>query len=73
MAHASNLTDLMAQLNKRLFYRANRKYIINVNFIRKYKSFEKVKLEVELCVPCPEEIIISQENSGGFKSWIESL
>ena len=73
MAQATNLTDLMAQLNKRLFYRANRKYIVNINFIRKYRPYEKVKLELELSVPASEEIIISQENSGGFKSWIESL
>jgi DNA-binding LytR/AlgR family response regulator len=73
MAHASNLADLMAQLNKRMFYRANRKYIININFMRKYRPFDKVKVEVELSVPCNESIIISQENASGFKNWIENL
>ena len=33
MAHANNLTELMSQLNKKIFFRANRKYIININFI----------------------------------------
>lgn len=73
MAHASNLTDLMAQLNKRIFYRANRKYIININFIKKYKPFDRVKVEVELSVQSPECVVISQENSSSFKNWIENL
>lgn len=73
MAHANNLTDLMAQLNKRIFYRANRKYIININFIKKYKPFDRVKVEVELLVQSPECVVISQENSSSFKNWIENL
>ncbi len=73
MAHASNLTDLMLQLNKKIFYRANRKYIININFIKKYKPFDRVKVEVELSVPSAEPVVISQENSSSFKNWIENL
>jgi len=73
MAHASNLTDLMLQLNKKIFFRANRKYIININFIKKYKPFDRVKVEVELCVHSPESVVISQENSSSFKYWIENL
>lgn len=73
MAHADNLTDLFAQLNKRMFYRANRKYIININFIRKYKPLDRVKLEVELSIPVNESIVISQENTSSFKEWIENL
>ena len=73
MAHANNLTELMSQLNKKIFFRANRKYIININFIRKYKPFDRVKVEVELFVQSPETVVISQENSSSFKNWIESL
>jgi DNA-binding LytR/AlgR family response regulator len=73
MAHANNLTELMSQLNKRIFFRANRKYIININFIRKYKPFDRVKVEVELFIQSPETVVISQENSSSFKHWIESL
>ncbi|MEJ7768354.1 MAG: LytTR family DNA-binding domain-containing protein [Chitinophagaceae bacterium] len=73
MANASNLTDLMAQLNKKIFYRANRKYIININFIKKYRPYDRVKVEVELLVQSPECVVISQENSSSFKNWIESL
>ena len=73
MAHANNLTELMSHLNKKIFFRANRKYIININFIRKYKPFDRVKVEVELFIQSPETVVISQENSSCFKSWIESL
>jgi two-component system LytT family response regulator len=73
LAHASNLTDLMAQLNKKVFFRANRKYIININFIKKYKHFDRVKVEVELSMHSPDSVVISQENSSSFKNWIENL
>lgn len=73
MAHATNLTDLMLQLHKRMFYRANRKYIININFIKKYKPLDRVKIEVDLSVPVSESIVISQENTSSFKDWIENL
>ncbi|HNP22328.1 MAG TPA: LytTR family DNA-binding domain-containing protein [Panacibacter sp.] len=73
MAHAENLTDLFTQLNKKIFYRANRKYIININFIKKYKPLDRVKLEVELSIPVSESIVISQENTSSFKAWIENL
>ena len=73
MAHTNNLSDLMSQLNKRIFFRANRKYIININFIRKYRQLDRVKVEVELCIQSPESVVISQENSSSFKNWIENL
>jgi DNA-binding LytR/AlgR family response regulator len=63
----------MSQLNKKIFFRANRKYIININFIRKYKPSDRVKVEVELFIQSPETVVISQENCSSFKSWIESL
>ena len=73
MTHSNNLGDLMGQLNKKMFYRANRKYIININFIKKFKPVNRVKLEVELTMPVAEPIVISQENTSDFKDWIESL
>jgi len=73
LAHTCNLCDLMLQLNKRMFYRANRKYIININYIKKYRSCDRVKVEVELAVQNAECVVISQENSSSFKHWIENL
>jgi DNA-binding LytR/AlgR family response regulator len=73
MTHAGNLSELMAQLNTKMFYRANRKYIININYIKKYKPLNRVKLEVELVIAASEPIVISQENTSDFKTWIENL
>jgi DNA-binding LytR/AlgR family response regulator len=70
MAEKSNLSELEDELDKNLFYRANRKYIINANYIKRFKPLEKSKISVELTLPVNEEIIISQENSASFKKWI---
>jgi two-component system LytT family response regulator len=70
MAETSNLSELEEELDKNLFYRANRKYIINANYIKRFKPLERSKISVELTLPVTEEIIISQENSASFKKWI---
>jgi hypothetical protein len=48
MAEKSNLSELEEELDKNLFYRANRKYIINANYIKRFKPLEKSKISVEL-------------------------
>ena len=66
-----NLSDLDEDLDENLFFRANRQYIININFIRGFKTYEKVKLQVELMIPdLNHSIIISQENAPQFRQWI---
>ena len=65
--------ELEEELDSKIFYRANRKYIVNVDCIRSYKSYDKVKLVLELGVPVNEEIIISQENAPAFKKWISEI
>ena len=68
-----NLSELALKLDRKVFFRANRKYIININFIKKYRTCDRVKLEVELSLQNPETVMISQENSGCFRQWIENL
>src|ERR1700760_395925 len=70
MAEKNNLSELEEELDKNIFYRANRKYIINANYIKRFKPLERSKISVELTLPVNEEIIISQENSASFKKWI---
>src|SRR5258708_3343645 len=66
-----NLGDLEEDLDETVFFRANRQYIINVNFIRGFKTYEKVKLQVDLSVPDLNHcIIVSQENAPQFRQWI---
>jgi DNA-binding LytR/AlgR family response regulator len=73
LAEKNNLSELEEELDKNLFYRANRKYIINANFVKRFKPLDRSKLSVELQLPLNEEIIISQENSSSFKKWISEM
>ena len=67
----SHLSGLEDELNPLLFFRANRQYIININFIKSFKAYEKVKIKIDLNIPelnyC---IIISQETAPVFRKWI---
>jgi two-component system LytT family response regulator len=73
LADRHNLSELEQELDCQQFYRANRKFIININFIKRYKPLEKSKISVELVLPLDEEIIVSQENASFFKKWVSGL
>lgn len=65
------LSELDISLDNTRFFRANRQYIVNLNFIKGFKTFEKVKLQIDLMLPVPDHnIIVSQENAPQFKEWI---
>lgn len=69
----NNLTELEESLDRYSFFRANRQYIININFIRGFKAYEKVKLQVDLTLPDLSHcIIISQEMAPQFKEWMQN-
>lgn len=65
-----SLADIEKQLDPSSFYRVNRKYLVQLNAIKKIKSFPKSKLLLELEPLTNDEIIISQENVSAFKEWI---
>jgi len=68
---AKNLMQLENELDDKMFFRVNRKYLVNINSIKSYRSFEKVKLEVNLCFQnINHQIIVSQETAPLFKKWI---
>lgn len=67
------LKELEEELDARKFYRANRKYIIHINSIKSYRASETVKILVELTMPVPENIVISQESAIDFRKWISNL
>lgn len=67
-----NLSDLLYDLDDKSFFRANRQYIVNINFIKGFKTFEKVKLQLDLSVPEIEHsIIVSQETAPAFRKWMQ--
>ena len=66
-----NLGSMELDLDENHFFRANRQYIININFIKGFRSFEKVKLMIDMNLPeWKHEIIVSQENAPQFRQWI---
>lgn len=68
-----NLAELEEELDENSFFRANRQYIVNINFIRGFKSYEKVKLILELTLPEVNHcIIISQEMAPQFREWMHN-
>lgn len=66
-----NLGELENELDETIFFRANRQYIVNINYIRGFKAYEKVKLILELSLPdISHNIIISQEMAPHFREWM---
>jgi DNA-binding LytR/AlgR family response regulator len=66
-----NLGELEEELDNAFFFRANRQYIININYIKGFKSYEKVKLQLDLVNPeLNYSIIISQETAPAFRKWM---
>ncbi|MBL7737704.1 MAG: response regulator transcription factor [Chitinophagaceae bacterium] len=68
-----NLSEMETELDNNTFFRANRQYIININYVRGFKSYEKVKLMVDLTVPdLNHAIIVSQETAPQFREWMHN-
>ncbi|MEO6133879.1 MAG: LytTR family DNA-binding domain-containing protein [Ginsengibacter sp.] len=68
-----NLSQLAEELDGGQFFRANRKFIINLDYVRGYEPFEKVKLLIDLEMSVAEhKIIISQETAPHFRNWMRS-
>lgn len=67
-----SLADIEKQLDPSQFYRVNRKYLIQLNAIKKIKTYPKSKLQLEVEPVVNEDIIISQENVSAFKEWMGS-
>jgi DNA-binding LytR/AlgR family response regulator len=62
---------LEEELQPDRFFRANRQYIINIDYVKGFKAFDKVKLQVDLLVPdINHSIIISQETAPVFRKWM---
>lgn len=65
------LSELETRLDNTIFFRVNRQYIININFVKSFKVYQKVKLLVDINIPEFEyRVIISQHLSSSFKKWM---
>lgn len=65
-----NLNALEDELDEQTFFRANRQYIVNVNFVQGYKSYERVKLLLTLKNNAEHVIVVGQEKAKSFRKWL---
>ncbi|HMH21464.1 MAG TPA: LytTR family DNA-binding domain-containing protein [Puia sp.] len=65
-----SLNDLEKELDPGLFFRVNRKYLVNIHHVRRIKALVKGKLSLDLNPATGEEIVISQERAPAFKIWM---
>ncbi len=67
----NNLGELAGKLDPKKFFKANRNYIVNIDYVRRYFVLNFSKLKIELTVPVEEEIIVSQLSAPKFRNWVE--
>ena len=68
---SQRLDDLETVLHPKIFFRANRQFIINRDFIVDFENYFSRKLILNLKVITQEKIIISKEKSSLFIKWLE--
>ncbi|SRR5258706_2773305 len=73
MVEKKSLAEMQEELDPKLFFRVNRKFIVNANYISNFKTIENSKISIALTVPLNEQLIVSQENAPVFKRWISEL
>jgi len=64
-----NLTELEGELDPKLFFRLNRKYIAHIRAIEKFKS-DNGKIKIFLKPEVKEEVHVSKEMAGEFRRWM---
>lgn len=66
-----SLSEIEEELDPELFFRANRRMIVNINYIKSFSEYDRNKIKVDLTVSHPvSPIIISQETAPCFKTWL---
>lgn len=63
------ISILSDELNPLKFFRANRKYLVNIDAIEKFKS-DNGKIILTLHPKNFEEVVVSKENAPNFRRWI---
>lgn len=66
-----SLDQLSEIIDPQLFFRINRKYILQMPAIRKINSYFNSRLKLNLSPASKEDIIVSRERVGDFKKWLD--
>lgn len=65
------LESLEEILDPKVFYRINRSYMVNINAIQDVVVYSNSRLKVIPSVKWENEIVVSREKVGEFKSWFD--
>ncbi len=65
------LEDLYQLLDKHLFFRTNRTYIVNINAIEDVLVYSNSRLKIGTKISVEKDIIVSREKVSDFKKWFE--
>ena len=66
---SQTLDDLMNELDPKIFFRANRQFIVSRRAIKDVSVWFGNKLAINLTVDVPEKIIVSKARVSEFKIW----
>lgn len=67
---AKPLRNIETNINSKYFFRVNKKYLIHINAVVKFKPARRGKLQLVINPDPNETIIISQLKAQSFKEWI---
>lgn len=67
-----SLDNLEQQLDPKIFFRANRKTILNIEAIEKIRTYFNGKLKVKTNPPFVEELVVSRDKAKLFKEWLNN-
>lgn len=65
------LDQLESLLSPELFFRINRKTILNINAIQKVSTYFNNRLKIQANALDEEAAVVSRERVGEFKSWLD--
>ena len=66
-----SLEQMESKLNNDLFYRVNRKLMINIEAIEKIHRYSNSRLKLELKPTFVGDVIVSRDRVGDFKNWLD--
>lgn len=64
------LEDLEKDLDSKLFFRANRQFIVQRSTITSLQSYSNGRLIVKLAPEAKEQIVVSKANASRLKAWL---
>lgn len=64
------LDDLFQQIDPTIFFRINRKVIVNINAIQKVNSYFNSRLKINISGLTDDDCVVSRERVSDFKTWL---